>query len=190
MQGFIRRYADALGLDGVTLAKTFPIRFSAVESDIPIEYLPKPRSRPIPLYISGIILLVAAIGGLFYLLNRPRIIEPVVQKNLPSQPQKTIASPVPSSPAASIPTIAKPKASQPIPIQVTVNLQEESWLRVIADGETRFEGILTKGKKQTWTAKKQLTVRAGNAGGVLVSFNREKPKLLGPLGNVKEVTFQ
>ena len=33
VQGFIRRYADALGLDGVALAKTFPINF-LIESDI------------------------------------------------------------------------------------------------------------------------------------------------------------
>lgn len=191
VQGFIRRYGDAVGLDGAALAKTFPTNLFPVESDTSSVDLLTPRSRSIPLYIPFLLLFVAAASGLFYFLNKPRTVEPVVQRQLPvAQPQKTVTSPVPSSPVAPTPAPATPTASPSLPIQVTVNLKEQSWLRVIVDGTPQFEGILAKGKQQTWTAKEQLTLRAGNAGGVSVSFNRQEPKLLGPLGNVREVTFR
>lgn len=177
VQGFIRRYGDVLGLDGAALAKTFPTSFSLpAESEAFIQALPKSRSRSIPLYVPSILLLLIAAGGLFYFLSRQRTTEPVVQ-------QRAVTT-VPSSP------LPKPIAS-PIgsPIQVTVNLTEQSWLQVMADGKTQFEGVLPKGKQQTWIAKKQLTVRAGNAGAVLVAYNREKPRLLGTTGDIREVTF-
>ncbi|WP_137666715.1 DUF4115 domain-containing protein [Sphaerospermopsis reniformis] len=44
-------------------------------------------------------------------------------------------------------------------------------LQVKADGKTEFEGIFSKGDRKTWKAKKSLTVRYGNAGVVLVSWN-------------------
>lgn len=184
IQGFIRRYGDALGLDGAALAKTFPTIILPVESDTSSQDLPKHQSRSIPLYVPFILLVVAAASGLFYLLNRPRTSETVVQRQSPvAQQQKPVARPVHSVPA-------KSKASQAsLPIQVTLNLKEQSWMRVIVDGTPKFEGVLTKGNRKTWTAKKKLTLRAGNAGAVLISFNRGTPKLLGPLGKVKEVTF-
>ena len=192
IQGFIRRYGDFVGLDGTALAKTFPTIILPVESDTSSQDLPLPTPqrlptlqsfRSIPLYIPFILVLVAA-SGLLYLLSRPRTSEPIVQSKSSSvaQQQKTAAT-VRSAPA-------KPKASQSsLPIQVSVNLKEQSWMRVIVDGKTQFEGVLPKGKQQTWKAKKQLTLRAGNGGAVSVVFNQGKPKILGTPGNVKEVTF-
>ena len=76
-----------------------------------------------------------------------------------------------------------------LPIQITVNLQDESWVRVTADGKTLFEGILQKGTQQSFSAEKQLTIRSGNAGAVLVSVNQKEAQPLGKLGAVKQVTF-
>ena len=185
IQGFIRRYGDFLGLDGTALAKTFPTIILPVESDTSSQDLPLPtpqRSSSIPLYIPLILVLVAA-SGLLYLLTRPRTSEPIVQsKSSPVAQQQKTAATVRSAPA-------KPKAQSSLPVQVSVNLKEQSWMRVIVDGKTQFEGNFPKGKQQTWKAKKQLTLRAGNAGAVSVSFNQGKPKILGTPGNVKEVTF-
>ncbi|GET37261.1 helix-turn-helix domain-containing protein [Microseira wollei] len=76
-----------------------------------------------------------------------------------------------------------------LPIQVTLNIQDESWVRVTADGKTLFEGILQKGMQQSFSAEKQLTIRSGNAGAVLVSVNQKEAQPLGKLGAVKQVTF-
>lgn len=50
--------------------------------------------------------------------------------------------------------------------------------------------MLSEGAQQAWAAKQQITVRAGNAGGVLVSYNESPPKLLGEPGTVEEKTFE
>ncbi len=189
VQSFIRKYADALDLDGAALANAFPTNFLPRKSD---GYYSQERSstlsqqiEPYLPYLLYILLVFSAASGLLYLHNKPQTAQPIQrEKNSPVlQQQKTLAKPAPLS-------SAPPKASQPSsPIEVTVSLKEESWLRVTADGKTQFEGIMDKGKQQTWTAKKQLKLRAGNAGAVSISFNRQEPKLLGKLGDVEEVTF-
>ena len=62
-------------------------------------------------------------------------------------------------------------------------------MRVIADGRTEYEGILQQGDIRVWTAEEKLTMRAGNAGGVLVAYNNNKAEKLGEPGKVEEVTF-
>jgi hypothetical protein len=63
-------------------------------------------------------------------------------------------------------------------------------MEVVADGKVVYEGIMSPGAKQTWTAKQQLILRAGNAGGVMVSLNGAAPKPLGQPGAVEEVTYK
>lgn len=75
------------------------------------------------------------------------------------------------------------------PVQVLVSVKEQSWMRVTVDEENSFEGILSPGVQRTWAGEKNVTIRAGNAGGVLVAFNNESPKPLGDAGAVEEVSF-
>ena len=75
------------------------------------------------------------------------------------------------------------------PVQVRVTLKAQSWLRIVADGKTEFEGTLPEGTKRTWVADKRLVVRAGNAGGVLVEFNNESAKQMGAPYEVQEISF-
>lgn len=58
------------------------------------------------------------------------------------------------------------------------------WLQVTGDGELLFKGMLKKGSKETWNAKKEIRLWVGNAGGVLVSLNG---KNLGRLGKKDEI---
>ena len=171
IQGFIRRYANALDQDGDALAKTFPTSLLPVKSSAYDQEASRIRSSTLLPYVAYILLLITAASGLVYLLKKPQTAKPPLQgKNLSIAQQQTLVKSPPSSPTP-------PKVPQATsPIQVTVSLKEESWLRVVADGKTQFEGTLTKGKQQTWKAKKQLTIRAGNAGAVLTSFNQKEPK--------------
>lgn len=75
------------------------------------------------------------------------------------------------------------------PVQVLVSIKEQSWMRVTVDEENSFEGILAPGAQRTWAGEKQVTIRAGNAGGVLVALNNEQPHPLGEAGAVEEVSF-
>jgi cytoskeleton protein RodZ len=116
VQGFIRRYGDALGLDGNELSKRFPVNAVPVisaftahqesKTSLPdpepgTAYLPPatnvwqpaelPSSRPPYLLIGGIVL--AAVAGLVFGVILPRL--------------------KPSAPIAKAPT-SQPQASQPV----------------------------------------------------------------------------
>lgn len=67
-------------------------------------------------------------------------------------------------------------------------MKAQSWIRVVADGKTQFEGVLPAGTQRIWIAQ-QLTVRASNAGAVLITFNQEETEQMGALGEVQEITF-
>ena len=217
VQGFIRHYAYAVGLDGNALAQTTASIFSHQEPDNDrqdVDEKPNIPNISIPLVVPYILLLAVACFGLFYILNPQRSAESLGQKKYSPLPkeQKTVPTPFTSSPAAAptvkasspitVPTpfTSSPAAAEPTttpspivnassPVEVTLELQDQSWLRVKVDGKTEFEGTLNKGERKTWSAQKELTVRSGNAGAVLVSANKKKPIPLGQMGSIKQVTF-
>ena len=65
VQGFIRRYADQLGLDGDAIANSFDIH-SLNDTN---KYQQKKVLIYIPLYIPYILLLLTASAGIFYLIK-------------------------------------------------------------------------------------------------------------------------
>jgi cytoskeletal protein RodZ len=202
IQGFIRRYADVLGLDGAALAKNFATEIATPEFDSnQSKKFDKKLNIRIPLFIPYAVLLVVASFGLIYVLNPKFSAESLVKKFNFGTSQKQTAAVV-STPASlptsstqaenlttELPVAASPIASANEAVAISLELQGKSWLQVKADGKTEFVGYLTKGDRRTWAAKKQLTVRSGNAGAVLISVNDQPAKALGDLGKVKEVTF-
>lgn len=257
VQGFIRHYADALGLDGTALAQSVANICSPPEPEHDNQALEKKPDLHIPLVVPYVLLLTAASFGLFYILHpqRPsessqKTISQLAASEQKSE-QKTVAVAKPSSIAESTPTptiaspttepafpiiaptaeTATPATPTPIsipttspsgevrstvtaptpevsslatptptsttspsgvinsPLEVSIELQDQSWLRVKVDGRTEFEGILNKGERKSWTAQKELIIRSGNAGAVLVSANKKEPTPLGDMGSVKQVLY-
>jgi cytoskeletal protein RodZ len=172
IQGFIRRYADKLGLDGTAIAKSFEI-----------DILPIPDNSPnkqsiiyIPLFVPYLALLIAASVGLFYLLKSEFTAKSLDKKEKPILSVQQTTAPSPTS---------KPISD----LTVTLELKDKSKVKINADGKTEFEGILNPGDRKSWQAKTSLTVSSDNAGAVLVSVNQEKPQLLGNTGEFKEVKY-
>ncbi|MBE9008205.1 helix-turn-helix domain-containing protein [Fortiea sp. LEGE XX443] len=209
IQGFIRRYADVIGLDGAALAKTFSIEFVTPEFDSNFsQNLEKKPKNHIPLFIPYFVLLLVASIGLIYVLNPKFSAESLVKKfnsgtshkqtpavsstsstaeSSPSSGQEQIS--LPTQNLTTLPVAVSPHDTASQAVAVTLEFQDRSWLQVKADGKTEFVGYLTKGERKTWTAKKQLTVSSGNAGAVLFSVNNQPAKPLGSPGKVQEVTF-
>ncbi|WP_445635260.1 DNA-binding protein [Nostoc sp. DSM 114161] len=72
LQGFIRRYGDALGLDGNALSHMLIINVVRKDSKNTHKNLDKKRNTYIPLVVTYILLLVSASAGLLHTLN-PRL---------------------------------------------------------------------------------------------------------------------
>ncbi len=75
------------------------------------------------------------------------------------------------------------------PINVGIVMQGESWMRITVDGQTEFEGVLNEGKKLSWSGDRQISIRAGNASSVALSYNNQPIKVLGKEGEVAERLF-
>ncbi len=186
VQGFVRRYAEFVGLDAISLAYDFGANFLRVNSEENSQKSDKKLSLTIPLFVPYILLLAGAIGGLFYILNPKQPADSTAQNQvtgITSEEQKLPDLSTPS-PTPSI----QPKGSQSL--EVALELRKQSWLQVKADGKIVFEGTLEKGEKKTLTAKKELTVRSKNAGAVLISANKKQAKPLGEDGEIKEITLK
>ncbi|WP_198804979.1 helix-turn-helix domain-containing protein [Leptolyngbya sp. BL0902] len=183
IRGLLRRYGDVLGLDGENLASQFfaPPRVQPRSwKDSPAAQL-----RPLHLYAAYFVVLMAAVSGLSYVLRQTAPETTTLPPLDPLNPVEALSNPVaPAAPEAA-PEVAAPNA----PIEVTTTLTAQSWMRVTADGSTQFEGILQPGDSRLWKADQALTIRAGNAGAVVVSFNNQQAETLGQPGMVKEVTY-
>jgi len=195
IKGFIKQFAEALGLNGSEFASSFP-----TGSGLPLlrrdswKHIPAAQLRPIHLYGLYVLLVIGAVNGLSFLVRRSAL--PVAYRNdYPQQAQQLPAAntlPEINLQQKSGGTKAK-EVSQSgqngKSVQVGVTLKAQSWIRVVVDGRLEFEGVLPEGTQRTWAADEKLSVRAGNAGGVMVEFNNKNAQQMGAPGEVQEVTF-
>jgi cytoskeletal protein RodZ len=182
LRGLIRRYGESLGLDGETLAAQLFIPTTPQSAQG--KAFSSAQLRPLHLYATYIVILVAAISGLSYVLRRN---SPELSALPPLDPFNQSQVQASSRVAASIPKAELTAPDSPIEVEMT--LTSPSWLRIVTDGTTEFEGILQPGDTRLVQAKKILTIRAGNAGGVMVSYNNSPVTPLGKPGMVEEVTY-
>lgn len=100
-----------------------------------------------------------------------------------SPPNSTETSKKPETETTTAPT---PPAKLPVIVEAT----ERCWLQVEANGRVLFEGTLNPGDRKSWTTEQEITIVAGNAGGILVSKGESgTPKRLGASGEVQEITI-
>ena len=199
VQGFIRRYADAIGQDGSEFANAFP-----TDTHHRV-YKPRWRGRieaqlrPIHLYLLYTLLVLGSVSGLSYALQRssgatlryatapqsvtPSELQPSGEFYGPPAP-----SAAPRQPQRAQTANALPSSDKPVRVSLKV-IGQQSWLRIMVDGKPEFEGMLSQGTQRTWMGNDQVTVRAGDAGAIQISYNESQPQPLGKPGDVQEKTF-
>lgn len=190
VRGLIRRYGDVLGLDGTALSKDY-VAIPTVRSAGRSWSRESVQLRPYHLYAAYVTLIAVSVSGLSYLMQRaiPQdaaepILDPAAIEQL--TPQRTSSNS--NSVTAAAEQEAQPAASKE-PIVIDAEFVQQSWVRVTADGSEAYEGILQEGTERSWTAKESLTIRAGNAGGIVLTYNQGQAKPMGQPGTVVEQTF-
>ncbi len=215
IQGFIRRYAEALGLDGQAIAQEFRVTpvdvlptpellakadtngvvepqtrpsIKVIEQAPPASTLRPSRSSPLPLLLS-LGALAAIVGlGIWGLVSRSG--SPSRANGTDPVAETTPEAPTDGEAAAPLEPIDL-EASAPLeaPVVVSASLSDRAWLSVIADGSNVYEGVAESGFEETWTAQTSLVFRTGNAGGVELSVNGDRAVVLGSSGVVRTVTL-
>lgn len=187
IRALLRRYGNALGLDGESLASQFFTRPVVNPPRASWKDSPAAQLRPLHLYGAYVLLIMGAVSALSGLIARNApdmtaqpILDPAAIEQLMPEPTEPVEV------AATEPV--KPKV-QTRPIEVDLVLTGQSWVRVVSDGTTAFEAILEQGETRSWAADESMTIRVGNAGGVLYSYNQSEAEPMGELGMPEEKTF-
>lgn len=198
VQGFIKRYADAIGVDGTEFANAFPTNVALRPHKPSWRGKFDAQLRPVHLYVLYTLLVLGAVSGLSYLLNRSSTQVPSYATSTQAPNPVALQAlgelygpPAPDQvPNQSISKLPKPLNVSDKPVRVSLTVKgQQSWLRIMVDGKTEFEGMLSQGAQRSWSGNEQVTVRAGDAGAVEISFNESQPKPLGQPGDVQEKTF-
>ncbi len=96
----------------------------------------------------------------------------------PAQPTQPLASSIP-------PTEEKMERRHILRVQA----REQTWVRVQADDQPEFEVLLEPQEKAVWTARRQLKIILGNAGGVDMTFDGKRVGPFGETGQVVHLQF-
>lgn len=186
VQGLIKQFAEALGLDGAEYARAFPTGQQTNTIKPSWRQLPAAQLRPLHLYVMYILLVIASVSGLSILIEQRSNQDAMTNQGTQEQ---VIQTPEPNPPERQLAKVKPSPEPKTAPVEVKVSIKQDAWVRVTSDGKTLYEGVLAAGDNQTWTAQQQLTLRTGNAGGVVVEYNQQSPTPLGNSGEVKTVTY-
>lgn len=185
VRGFIRRIAEVIGLNGESLAESFPLgQPQSGSSNAKLIGVNGPTLRPWHLYVLYFALVMGAVA-LLYSLFKP---QETPRSAGTGKVTSTAAVPKPAKPSPAVKAVAKPKP-QTSPVQAQLTLKADSYLDISVDGQSNFVGTLKAGEKKTITAKQEIRLSAGNAGGVVLAVNSQDGKLMGKSGEIKDVTL-
>ncbi|MGB3494164.1 MAG: RodZ domain-containing protein [Elainellaceae cyanobacterium] len=197
IRGFIKRYAESLGLEGSDIANGFPVELSS--QAIAPTWQSSTQLRPTHLWIAYTLVIMVAVGGLHQYLTRfaPAADGPdtTEQTDAPEDTADTAAESTDESTQASetaaspTDTPAQAEVTPDTPLRVEIRLTQKSWVRVVVDGKQELEEVLPEGSERSWTGQEQIVIRAGNAGGVVVAQNGQDEEVMGDSGAVRELTF-
>ena len=207
-KGFVRNYAKFLRLNAEALVQQFAEENGSTPPPVPAE----PESAPRRISLStvgdeslssisiggtrssyasifgklaaGIIVLAALVGGgvaAISAINSPA--------QVPAAPPVKTEQPAAPTAAAEADASDTARAAHTDGVNVSVTLAERCWTEVVVDGKSVFEGIIEKGKTESWKGKESVVIRAGNAGALDVTFNGRKLGKFGDNGEVLERTF-
>ena len=207
-KGFVRNYAKFLRLNAEALVQQFAEENGSTPPPVPAESESAPRRISLSTvgdeslssisiggtsssYASifgklaaGIIVLAALVGGgvaAISAINSPA--------QVPAAPPVKTEQPVAPTAAAEADASDTARAAHTDGVNVSVTLAERCWTEVSVDGKSVFEGIIEKGKTESWKGKESVVIRAGNAGALDVTFNGRKLGKFGDNGEVLERTF-
>ena len=190
IQALVSKFAREIGADSIKFEVASTANTETEESlnTTKRKYQLNFQLRSLHLYLMYILLVVMSVKGITVLVERPVIINEIPLEEPPLDSEVTKAEATKEATPQSASQFVS-QSSTPDSVTVGINLQERCWLKVMVDGRVAFEGILPQGTKRQWSGKEQVTIRAGNAGGVVISFNNEQQKVLGAPGQVEEITY-
>ena len=149
--------------------------------------------------IFGIGMAVLLVGFVIWGINRVVTLQSQreIQPTAPSISDVLLASPDPSlfTPTSTLlpveefsseatPTIIIPTVNINVSVQVNLAAVERTYMRVIVDGETTFEGRVVPGVAYFYEAEDQIEVLVGSGAAIRIAYNGRDLGLMGGFGQI------
>jgi len=208
-RGFIRAYAEYLGLDSNQAVADYD-RISAASQETAdvlhdVERAPA-RNSDWNLYLVAAAILLLLMVAYYFVTRKAATPEPppapgAAQLATPSPadvsvPAVTLAVP----PEATLPATPVQPVSAPTPkpltppgptasaaaLAVDVNVTDSTWMKVTADGTVALSEVLQAGTNRRFSAERSIDVVIGNAAGATMQINGRDLGQLGAAGRVRE----
>jgi len=178
VKGFLRTYADYLGLDGQLYVDEYNSRFGAGEEEHREPVVSRRtsnvrRQHHRRLENRGVLLALAGIGALFALVIAAWKFSDTGTERIPNLPgaTSTAKTPVTTTPG---------KAARPAKFLLSIRATHgNSWMQVrswSANGKDRYTGTLELGQTQPFRARK-LWINFGNPGNLSITLNGKRHSL-------------
>jgi len=198
-KGTIRAYAKALGLDDQEVMRRYAEAglFGRREEPGILKTVAGPsRAWSAFLAVLAIIAVVLLTIGISKLLkSKPPVAPTIKETPLPAgrsvmlpppadvaaAPDATTSAPAPAEQAATVP--AAP-AVQTDGLVLDLELTQETWIQLDADGRRVLDGLLPAGFRFRITAAAEILMNLGNAGGLTFVLNGKKGRSYGGFGAV------
>lgn len=216
LRGFIRTYAEYLGLDPSEVIERYDVIKAREEAEArrkSEEKTEKPRPKPVIKFGVNLVRVwkpllgfVAAIVGIsvvatIYLGHRSSVEKDisvnggagtvVEEEAKGSSSTSTLASTPIEGKEPTTAGTAEPPASGSVAAShsIAIEVTERSWIRIMADGKVSVERIFNPGETATFPYEKELVIRVGNAAGVILTVDGNSIGVLGDPGQVVERRF-
>ena len=145
------------------------------------------KKRIIVIVVAGILVIVlsyATIKVYEYIKTSPGIHIALPFKSLSKKLVPEGGSSAKGKPAKIPEAIAGHKPEVNYAVVLKGNVVKRTWVAVKIDGGSTATSMLYAGDKEAWKAKKRLSIKIGNAGGIILNYNG---KALGKPGGEKQV---
>jgi len=198
-KGFMKSYARWLGLDPEPLLALYRkhVQYDSMDSSAltagPVTSTsPRPAAPAWVGWVAGA-LLVLGVGAVLAQFVGSQTPAPAAVDDSP--PPAPVAAPEDDTQGEQGGGQEQEPEEEPSPeptfegVNVTLAFEEDSWVRVSADGTVLQEGLQTAGAALDFRGNDEVTVRIGNAGGVRARLNGEGVGVLGEAGDVIDVRF-
>ncbi len=191
LKGFIRNYANYLGLDGqqlVDLYRQSQNPLIATEEinkiDAPLNEKSMNKSNTTRKWLSVGVVAICIAGGAWWSQNNSiSSQEPKIDKQV-QQP-----SPIIPSQGVKEQEVMPPTPVSIKPVVIIAKYTDQCWTSVTSDNKIIYEGTPQAGETLTWEAEQKITIKAGNAGGIDIIYNGQSLGKLGTKGEVLVKTF-
>jgi cytoskeleton protein RodZ len=112
---------------------------------------------------------------------------PDIQESAPAAEESAVSS---TGQAEGTPDASGGESSSGGPLQINIVTNQRTYLKVIADGETVFDGRTLPGNAYQYTASQSIELMTGNAAAMQVVFNGQDQGVIGGFGEYVNLIFQ